>query len=81
MAGCSPPWRSSTSTPRQWTESEITLVQEVVERCWSIIERARAELVVRESEEHLRLVIAASNDGIFEHDFITEVIVLVGSHV
>ena len=57
--------------PRQWTDSEIALVQEVVERCWSIIERARSELVVRENEEHLRLIIAATNDGIFEYDFPT----------
>jgi PAS domain S-box-containing protein len=57
--------------PREWTSAEIALVQEVVERFWSIMERARAELVLRESEEHLRLVIAASNDGIWENDFLT----------
>ncbi len=34
-----------------------------------ITKRARAELVLRESEEYLRLVIAASNDGIWEYDF------------
>ncbi len=60
--------------PRQWTDGDISLVQEVVERCWSIIERARAEIVLRQSEEHLGLVIAASNDGIFEHDFLTETV-------
>jgi PAS domain S-box-containing protein len=58
--------------PRQWTNSEVTLVREVAERCWSIMERAGAEMVLRESEEHLRLVIAASNDGIWEHDFLTD---------
>ncbi len=57
--------------PRQWTENELALVQEVVERCWAIMERARAEIVLRESEEHLRLIIAASHDGIWEHDYIT----------
>ena len=61
-------------TPRHWTNAEIALVQEVVERSWSIIERARAEIVLRESAEHLRLVIAASNDGIWEHDFVTDVL-------
>ncbi len=60
--------------PRQWTNAEVALVQEVVERCWSIIERARAELVLRESEEHLRLVIAASNDGIWEHDYVNDIL-------
>ncbi len=57
--------------PRPWTDGEIALVEEVGERCWSIMERARAELVLRESEEHLRLVIAGSNDGIFDHDLLT----------
>ncbi|MDQ6809379.1 MAG: PAS domain S-box protein [Verrucomicrobiota bacterium] len=55
--------------PRDWSRWDIALVEEVTERCWSILERARAALEVREREEHLRLVIAASNDGVFEHDF------------
>jgi PAS domain S-box-containing protein len=62
------------ATPRQWTDGEIALVQEVAERCSSIIERARAELILRTSEEQLRLVIAGSNDGIFEHDYGTGVL-------
>ncbi len=28
---------------RKWTKDEISLIEEVVERCWAIIERARAE--------------------------------------
>jgi PAS domain S-box-containing protein len=39
-----------------------------------ITERKRSELILRESEEHLKLVMAASNDGIFEHDFVTDVL-------
>ncbi|MDB6152982.1 MAG: domain S-box [Chthoniobacteraceae bacterium] len=35
-------------TPRDWTPYEITLVEEVVERCWATIERARAEAEIRE---------------------------------
>ncbi len=31
------------TTPRDWQPSEITLVQDVVERCWSTIERRSAE--------------------------------------
>ncbi len=37
-----------------------------------ITKRTRAELVLRESEEYLRLVIAASNDGIWEYDFLAD---------
>ncbi|MEO6872952.1 MAG: PAS domain S-box protein [Chthoniobacterales bacterium] len=55
--------------PREWTRAEIALVKEVAGRCRAIIERAGAELVLRENEEQLRLVIAASNDGIWEHDY------------
>ncbi|MES2569855.1 MAG: PAS domain S-box protein, partial [Verrucomicrobiota bacterium] len=36
------------NVPREWSPEEIALVQEVVERCWSTIERARAEAEVRE---------------------------------
>jgi PAS domain S-box-containing protein len=59
-------------TPREWTEADIALVEEVVGRCWSIIEGRRAEMILRKSEEHLRLVIAASNDGIWEHNYLSE---------
>ena len=31
------------TTARAWLPSEVSLVEEVVERCWAIIERARAE--------------------------------------
>ncbi|RYD80949.1 MAG: response regulator, partial [Verrucomicrobiaceae bacterium] len=42
------------TTPRVWSAEEITLVEAVVERCWAYIERARAEIVVREREQALQ---------------------------
>ena len=36
------------ATVRAWKPAEVTLVQDVVERCWAVIERARAEAEVRE---------------------------------
>lgn len=33
--------------PRSWTDDEIALISEVVERCWATIERARAEADLR----------------------------------
>ncbi|MEO7931855.1 MAG: PAS domain S-box protein [Chthoniobacterales bacterium] len=42
--------------PRHWTVDEIGLVEEVVERCWSTIERARAEAESRERAERFRLL-------------------------
>jgi|GEM_PF-867162 len=37
--------------PRQWTTGEVALVQEVGERTWAAIERAKAEEALRASEE------------------------------
>ncbi|MDB6031804.1 MAG: hypothetical protein JWM16_2142 [Verrucomicrobiales bacterium] len=39
---------------RQWKSNEVHLVEAVVERCWSTIERARAERALRESEQRFR---------------------------
>ena len=56
------------TVPRRWSNAEVALVKEVAGRCRAIVERASAELILRASEEQLRLVIAASNDGIWERD-------------
>lgn len=40
---------------RDWTPSEVAIVQEVVERCWSTIERRSAEDRLRASEALLRI--------------------------
>ena len=39
--------------PRDWTPAEIRLVEEVGDRTWAAIERARAEAALRESEQAL----------------------------
>jgi PAS domain S-box-containing protein len=36
---------------RRWTEGEIRLVEDVAERTWSALERARAEKALRDSED------------------------------
>jgi PAS domain S-box-containing protein len=45
--------------PRVWTVGEISLVQEVAERCWETIERVHAESALRQSEEEFRLLAEA----------------------
>lgn len=50
------------SRPRRWTKGEIALIEEVAERTWAAIERARAEEALRESEERLRLLIESASD-------------------
>jgi PAS domain S-box-containing protein len=44
---------------RQWSEGEISLVQEVAERSWSALNRARAEQALRENESRMRLALVA----------------------
>lgn len=48
--------------PRHWTDDEVALVQEVAERLWAEVVRARAEFAFRESEERLRQFGQASTD-------------------
>lgn len=44
------------SEPRDWTDDEVALVEEVAARTWTEIERTRAEAVVRESEQRFRAI-------------------------
>ncbi|MDO1560445.1 PAS domain-containing protein [Brevundimonas sp. 2R-24] len=45
-----------TNEPREWTEAEAQLVQELAARKWAALERARAQAAVRESEERFRAI-------------------------
>jgi len=44
------------ATPREWTDTEIEMVEETAERTWAAVERAHAEQARRESEEKFRAV-------------------------
>ncbi|WP_445503241.1 PAS domain S-box protein [Microvirga sp. G4-2] len=48
--------------PRYWREDEVKLVQEVAERTWTSVLRARAETALRESEERFRQFAEHSTD-------------------
>jgi PAS domain S-box-containing protein len=61
-------------TARHWTPTEIRLVQDVAERTWDALERARAETALRESESQLRLAIDAGRMAVWEHDGKTDTI-------
>jgi signal transduction histidine kinase len=43
-------------TPRQWTDAEVQLIEEVAERTWATVERARAEKALRERERQQALL-------------------------
>lgn len=44
------------TTPRDWTSAEVRLIEEVAERTWAALERARAEAQLRESETQLHML-------------------------
>lgn len=47
------------SRPRQWSFSEIALVEDAAERTWAAVERARVEASLRKSEERYRALVTA----------------------
>ncbi len=50
-------------TARQWTMEELQLIEEVAERTWEAVERARAEAALREREEKYRSLFDAIDEG------------------
>lgn len=48
---------------RNWTEQEIALVEETVDRTWSAVQRARAEAAERASEGKYRLLFDSIDEG------------------
>ena len=58
---------ASTST-RVWTRGEVSLVEEVAERTWAAVERARAEAALREGEALLSAVLDALPVGVILAD-------------
>lgn len=52
--------------PRQWREDEIQLAQEITNRIWARLERARTEEALRKSEEQLRLLNASLEQQVVE---------------
>lgn len=58
------------ATPRTWTKSEISLVEEVAGRIWEAVQRARAETALRESEEKYRTLFESIDEGFCVVDLI-----------
>lgn len=57
-----------TATPRAWTPEEIALAEEVAERTWAAVERARAETALRASHDTFRHLVENSPFGVYVVD-------------
>lgn len=51
------------SAPRDWSSADISLTEEVAERTWQAVERARAEAALRASEARWRGLFARMHEG------------------
>jgi signal transduction histidine kinase len=54
------------AAPRPWAAHEVRLVEEVAERTWAAIERARAADILRKLEEQFRLFVTTSSDIVYQ---------------
>ena len=51
------------STPRDWTDVEIRIIQETAERTWEAVERAKAQEELHKSEEKYRTLFNSIDQG------------------
>ena len=51
------------NAPREWTATEILLMEETAERTWAAVERAKAEQALRKSEEKYRTLFTSIDQG------------------
>lgn len=65
-----------TSNARAWTEDEVFLAEEVAERTWAAVERARVEVALRDSENRFRMAIEAAQLGTWDWNLITDELIL-----
>ncbi|ANN18898.1 PAS sensor protein [Amycolatopsis orientalis] len=56
------------ATVRHWTDSEIGLVELIVNRCWESIQRTHAGRALRDSEQRHRLLVERATDAIWMLD-------------
>lgn len=61
--------------PRDWSAAEISLIREVVERCWAHVERVGAQMRLGESEERLRLAVDHAEVGFWDVDNVNNTLI------
>jgi len=62
---------ANNTTPRRWTQGEIQLTRDVVDRMWAAVDRAHAEAALRVSEEQMRLAMQAASMYVWTIDLAT----------
>ena len=55
-----------TIKPRVWTQGEVAFLEDVAERIWAAVDRAKAEEAVRKSEDYFRLIATAVSDSLYK---------------
>ena len=61
----------SDDAPRDWTSEEVSLLETIAERTWTVIEKLRINAELRQSEERFRQAANASGALIYEVDLIS----------
>ena len=64
-----------TAGSRTWTPDEVSLTEEVAERTWAAVERARVEAALRDSENRFRMAIESAQLGTWDWNLITHQLV------
>lgn len=60
------------SMPRKWTDAERLLLEDVAERTWAAVERAKAEEALRQSEEKYRTLFNSIDEGFLIHEMVRD---------
>lgn len=62
----------SDDAPRAWTSEEVSLLETIAERTWTVIEKLRINTALRESEQRFREIFETAGVSVWLEDF-TEV--------
>ncbi|MFN7944419.1 MAG: PAS domain S-box protein [Blastocatellia bacterium] len=61
---------ASDKVPREWSQQEVALLENVAERTWAVVEKLRIDTALRLSEERFRQAADASNALVYEVDLV-----------
>ena len=56
----------SDDVPREWSKEDVSMLETIAERTWTVIEKLRINAALSESEEKYRRIVETANEGIWE---------------